>query len=336
MSGDPTRAGVIGVGSMGQNHARVYGELPNVELVGVSDVDTERAHDIANSYDTQAMDRAALLSSVDAVSIAVPTAHHADIARECIEAGVGVLVEKPFVADPADGRALCDLATERGVTLQVGHIERFNPAIRAVSDVLENQEVIALDARRLGAPRERDIEDDAVMDLMIHDIDVLLSLVNEDISLVNAVSTQENRYVDAQLRFENGIVGSLTASRVTQQKIRELTITARDCWIVVDYIDRTIMIYRQSPKTYEPNEDTRRTALQSQVWRHGIESNEGVIEQPMVGDSEPLKEELASFVECVRTGDEPLVTAEDGLRALRVAKKIYQLTAGNRLEADAR
>ncbi len=336
MSGEPTHVGVIGVGSMGQNHARVYNELSAVELVGVTDVDTDRARDIATRHGTQAMEQDELIAAADAVSIAVPTAHHADIARECIEAGVDILVEKPFVADPEDGRALCDFAAERGVTIQVGHIERFNPAIQAVSDILENQEIIAVDARRLGSPRERDIEDDAVMDLMIHDIDVLLSLVNDDINLVNAVSTQENHYVDAQVRFEDGIVGSLTASRVTQKKIRELTITARDCWIVLDYIDRSIEIHRQSPKTYEPNDDIQRTALQSRVWRRGIGSNEGIIEQPLVGDSEPLKEELASFIECVKTGREPLVSAEDGLRALRVAQKIDRLAARDVLEADTR
>lgn len=335
MSEDATRVGVIGVGSMGQNHARVYTELSTVELVGVADIDTDRAREIATRHGTRAMKKDELVAAADAVSIAVPTAHHYDIAHECIEAGVAVLVEKPFVADPKDGRTLCDLATEHDVTLQVGHIERFNPAIRAVSDILDNREIIAVDARRLGSPRERDIEDDAVMDLMIHDIDVVLSLVNDDIDRINAVSTQENHYVDAQVRFDGGVVGSLTASRVTQKKVRELTITARECWVVVDYIDRSVMIHRQSPKTYEPD-DAQHTALQSRVWRRGIESNEGVIEQPLVADSEPLKEELASFVDCVRTGREPLVSAEDGLRALRVAQKIDRLAAQTPLEADAR
>jgi predicted dehydrogenase len=318
-----TRAGVIGVGSMGQNHARVYAELPDVELVGVFDVDDDRARDIAARHDTRAMEKSDLIAAVDAVSIAVPTAHHYDIARECVEAGVNVLVEKPFVADPDDGRALCDLATEHDVHIQVGHVERFNPAIRAVAEILDGQEIIAVDAQRLGSPRERNIADNAVMDLMIHDIDILLSLIGDDVSTINAIGAEENRYIDAQLRFENGVVASLTASRVTQKKIRELSITARECWITVDYIDRSVEIHRHSlPEYVEGNSGMH--------YRH-----EGVVERPMVDSGEPLKEELASFVECVRTGEEPLVTAEDGLHALRVAQKIDRLAARDVLEADA-
>ncbi|PSP71951.1 gfo/Idh/MocA family oxidoreductase [Halobacteriales archaeon QH_9_66_26] len=333
-SAEPLRVGVIGVGSMGRNHARVYAELPTVELAGIADADADRAHEVAARHDTRAIDRSDLIASAEAVSIAVPTAHHYPVARECIEAGVHVLVEKPFVAEPAEGRELASLADERGVAIQVGHIERFNPAIQALSEILSGKELIAIDARRLGSPREREIKDGAVMDLMIHDIDVALSLVNEDLDLVNAVGTQGSRYVDAQLRFDGGVVASLTASRVTQRKVRELTITTRDAWIVVDYIDRSIEIHRQSSERYEPSDDARHATFHSRAWRRGIESNEGIIEQPMVGGGEPLKEELAAFVECVDTGDEPAVTAEDGLRALEVARTIDRLTR-DALEVDA-
>ena len=333
-SAEPLRVGVIGVGSMGRNHARVYAELPTVELAGIADADADRAHEVAARHDARAMDRSDLIASAEAVSIAVPTAHHYPVARECIEAGVHVLVEKPFVAEPAEGRELASLADERGVAIQVGHIERFNPAIQALSEILSGKELIAIDARRLGSPREREIKDGAVMDLMIHDIDVALSLVNEDLDLVNAVGTQGSRYVDAQLRFDGGVVASLTASRVTQRKVRELTITTRDAWIVVDYIDRSIEIHRQSSERYEPSDDARHATFHSRAWRRGIESNEGIIEQPMVGGGEPLKEELAAFVDCVETGDEPAVTAEDGLRALEVARTIDRLTR-DALEVDA-
>lgn len=335
MSEDVVRVGVIGVGSMGQNHARVYTELTDVDLVGVADVDGERANEVATRHNSRAMARCDLLSTVDAVSVAVPTAHHADLVRECIEAGVAVLVEKPFVADPAVGRELCDLAETHTVPLQVGHIERFNPAVRAVNEVLKDEELIALDARRLGAPRERDIKDGAVMDLMIHDIDVACSLVDGEIERLNAVSAENGRYVDAQLGFANGVVGSLTASRVTQRKIRELTITARECWVIVDYIARTVEIHRQSPREYD-GEESPYPGFDSRVWRRGIDSNEGIIEQPIVDDREPLKAELASFVDCARTGEDPVVTGEDGLRALRIAKRIDRLAAPDPPEVDAR
>ncbi len=317
------RVGVIGVGSMGQNHARVYAELPDVELVGVADTDADRAREIAASHGTQARSRAELLDRADAVSIAVPTAHHADLARECIEAGVDVLVEKPFVADPETGRELADLAHDRGAVIQVGHIERFNPAVRAVAEILDEQEIIAIDAQRLGSPRERTIADNAVMDLMIHDIDVVLSLIDEDVTTVNALGAEENRYIDAQLRFDGGVVASLTASRVTQKKIRQLSITTRECWIAVDYIDRSVAIHRHSLPEYVE----RKSGMH---YRH-----EGVVERPMVDSGEPLKEELASFVDCVRERTSPLVTAEDGLRALSVARRIDRL-ADDRMEAEVR
>ena len=323
MSTAPTRVGVIGVGSMGQNHARVYAELPDVELVGVADTDADRAREIAASHGTQARSRAELLDRADAVSIAVPTAHHADLARECIEAGVDVLVEKPFVADPETGRELADLAHDRGAVIQVGHIERFNPAVRAVAEILDEQEIIAIDAQRLGSPRERTIADNAVMDLMIHDIDVVLSLIDEDVTTVNALGAEENRYIDAQLRFDGGVVASLTASRVTQKKIRQLSITTRECWIAVDYIDRSVAIHRHSLPEYVE----RKSGMH---YRH-----EGVVERPMVDSGEPLKEELASFVDCVRERTSPLVTAEDGLRALSVARRIDRL-ADDRMEAEVR
>jgi predicted dehydrogenase len=319
----PTRVGVIGVGSMGQNHARVYAELPDVELVGVADTDADRACEIAASHGTQACSRAELLDHADAVSIAVPTAHHAELARECIEAGVDVLVEKPFVADPEVGQELADLAHERGAVIQVGHIERFNPAVRAVAEILDEQEIIAIDAQRLGSPRERTIADNAVIDLMIHDIDVVLSLIGEDVTTVNALGAEENRYIDAQLRFDGGVVASLTASRVTQKKIRQLSITTRECWIAVDYIDRSVAIHRHSLPEYVE----RKSGMH---YRH-----EGVVERPMVDSGEPLKEELASFVDCVRERTSPLVTAEDGLRALSVARRIDRL-ADDRMEAEVR
>lgn len=320
---DTTRAGVIGVGSMGQNHARVYGELPGVELVGVFDVDADRADEIATRHDTRAPGMDELIETADAVSIAVPTAHHYEVARDCIEAGVHVLVEKPFVADPEEGHRLIELGERHGVTIQVGHVERFNPAVQAVTEILEDHEIIAIDAQRLGSPRERRIEDNAVMDLMIHDIDVLLSLVGDEVSTINAVGAESNRYIDAQLAFKDGVVASLTASRVTQRKIRELSITARECWITVDYIDRSVEIHRHSlPEYVEGSGGVH--------YRH-----EGVVERPMIDSDEPLKEELASFVECIQTGQEPQVTAEDGLRALRVARRIDRLAAGTLLEADA-
>ena len=316
------RAGVIGVGSMGQHHARVYNELPGVSLVGVTDVDMDRAAEIAARQNTEALQRDALLEGVDLVSIAVPTEYHYGTARTCIERGVDVLVEKPFVADPDQGEALIELAAKRDVVIQVGHIERFNPAIEAARDVLADEGIIAADARRLGPPLDREITDSAVFDLMIHDIDVLLSIAGEPPATVNALGTHGNRYIDAQVGFPNGIVASLTASRVTQEKVRELTITAEECWITIDYLSQSVDVHRASLPEYIEHDGGVR-------YRH-----EGTVERPMVESAEPLKRELAAFAAAVRDGGDPVVSAADGLAALEVAQRIDDLAAGPRRRTE--
>jgi predicted dehydrogenase len=309
------KAGVIGVGSMGQHHARVYAELADIDLVGVCDADADRAASVAERSDARVLSRDALVEAIDLVSIAVPTTYHYEVARDCIERGVAVLVEKPFVADREDGVRLASLAAEYGVRVQVGHIERFNPAVDAVRDVLDAGDVVAVDAQRLSPPLDRAMDDSAAFDLMIHDIDILFSLVGDDVASINALGTRENRYIDAQLGFENGVVASLTASRVTQEKVRELSITTDDAWIVVDYLDQSIEIHRHSLPEYIEQQGELR-------YRH-----EGIVERPIVESAEPLQRELSSFVDCVTTGREPVVTAADGLRALDVAKRIDDLAA---------
>lgn len=305
----PVRAGVIGVGSMGQNHARVYRELPETQLIGVHDADTEQAESVADAFGTTSMGMDALLDSVDIVSIAVPTQFHYDTARECIEAGVNVLVEKPFVEDLADGRKLIELAEEQGVVLQVGHIERFNPAVMTLRDLLDDIDIIAMEARRLGPPVDREIEDTAVMDLMIHDIDILLSILGEEAEDVYAAGTHGSDYTTATIQTPSGRIGQLTASRVTQQKVRELTITGENCRVTVDYIDQSIEITRQSLPEYVKQDSFR--------YRH-----ENIVEQVLVERREPLKNELSAFAEAARTGSEPVVTGEDGIRALSLAREI--------------
>ena len=317
------RAGVVGVGSMGQNHARVYAELPEVELVGVSDVDLDRAGTIADRHGVEALELDALLDAVDAVSIAVPTRFHYDTAKACIERGVHVLVEKPFVDDPARGRELVDLAEARDVVLQVGHIERFNPAVVALREIAPDLDIIAVDAQRLGPPLDREIQDTAVMDLMIHDIDVVLDLLQGEVTARNAVGAKDGRYAVANMAFDDGAVCQLTASRVTQEKVRTLSISAQDCRVKVDYIDQTVEIHRSSVPSYANEEGTVR-------YRH-----ENVVERLTVDRREPLKNELRSFVEAADTGSTPVVTGEDGLRVLEIARDIDRLAGPKRARASA-
>lgn len=307
---DRLSVGVIGVGTMGHNHARVYRELPSAELVGVSDANPERAREVADSYDTRAMDVEALLAAVDAVSIAVPTRYHYETARAAIEAGVHVLVEKPFVEHSRHGRRLIEQAHAHDVTLQVGHIERFNPAIRRLEDIVPDLDVVAIDARRLGPPVERDIDVNPVLDLMIHDIDIARSIVDSSVTGVQATKSGDDPYVSANLEFDTGVVATLTASRITQRKVRKFSITARECLVAVDYIGQSVEIHRHSlPEYIEQNGDVR--------FRH-----QNIVERPTVENDEPLKTELESFLEAAATGSKPVVTGDDGLEVLQIAEQI--------------
>lgn len=318
MSDRQIRAGVVGVGSMGQNHARVYRELPETTLAGVYDVDADRAERVAAEYDAEAYSLDGLVEAVDVVSIAVPTQFHYDMARRTIDAGIDTLVEKPFVADPSNGRELIELAEENDVALQVGHIERFNPAVVALREIAQDLDIVALDAQRLGPPLERDIEDTVVMDLMIHDVDIVLDLVDAEVTSVDAVGTADGSYADATLGFDSGVVGSLTASRVTQEKVRGITISARDCRVKVDYTDQTMEIHRKSNPTYIREDGN--------VHFH----HENVVEQLTVERNEPLKNELQSFAEAAREGVEPEVTGRDGLRALELTRRVDRLAFSGR------
>jgi predicted dehydrogenase len=310
MADTHTRAGVVGVGRMGTHHARVYKELPELDLVGVADADTSRAESTAREYGTMPMDTTELFEVADLVSIAVPTRYHHEVASEAIDHGVSVLIEKPFVTDPNDGYDLIQRAEDRDLVLQVGHIERFNPVVDVLHDILPDLDIIAVSARRLGPPVDRDTEDDVVMDLMIHDIDVVLSLLDSDLESVTAMAVRDGRHATAQFDFDDDIVGTVTASRVTQEKIRDFCVTARECRVNVDYMDQSIQIHRHSSPEFLNGEDG--------YWFR----NESIIERPMVESGEPLKRELASFVRAVNEDQEPVVTGEDGLAALALARKI--------------
>jgi len=300
------KTGVIGVGSMGRHHARVYAQNRAVSLVGVADADTETASEVADDYDTTVMDTDELLAAADAVTVAVPTRYHHELTEQALDAGVHVLVEKPFVKEPAEGEALVEQAAAEDLVLQVGHIERFNPAVQTLQDVLVDHDVIAIEAQRLGPPVDRDTTDSVAHDLMVHDLDVALSLLDSDPASVSAAGTCGGQHVTAQVTFEDDTIGQFCASRVTQQKVRQLSVTTHEARITVDYADQDVRIHRHSVPAYvEDDGDVR--------YRH-----ESVIEQPTVANGEPLVHELDAFVEAVVTGSDPVVSGEDGLRVLEL------------------
>ena len=320
----PLRAGVVGVGSMGENHARVYSELREADLVGVTDLDTGLAEDVADTYGTDALPFEDLLSRCNVVSVAVPTAAHHETVRACLEAGVHVLIEKPIAETVEQARDLTACARERGLVLQVGHVERFNPAVSTLESLIADLEVIAVDAERLGPPVDRSGNDGVVFDLMIHDIDVVGSLFEGDPTSIAATGTADGEYATARLEYPGGVVASLTASRVTQKKVRKLTVTARECLVEVDYVEQSVLLYRDSFPEYVTDDGRSR-------YRH-----ESVIERPRVENGEPLRRELESFLTAVRTGGTPEVTAEDGLRALETVTEIDRLVEGDELEVRPR
>ncbi|OIB56102.1 Gfo/Idh/MocA family protein [Natrialba sp. SSL1] len=307
---EPIDVGVIGVGSMGQHHARVYDELPNANLVGVTDVDETQAEEIAAKHGVKELDREALLQAVDAVSVVVPTQFHYDVVTQCLDVNVGTFVEKPVLETLEQADALQSRVERADVPVQVGHIERFNPAVLQLAEFIDDLSIVSLRAQRLGPQPDRTIEDSAVLDLMIHDIDIVLSLLGEMPTTTQSAGVEKNRHASALLEFDSGVMASLTASRKTQRKVRTLEITAEECFVELDYIEQSLEIHRNSvPEYIEQNGDVR--------FKH-----ESIVERPTVHNAEPLRNELESFVDTVDAHRIPEVTVQDGINALRVAEAI--------------
>ncbi len=304
------RVGVIGVGHLGQHHARLYCELSDVVLVGVTDSDPSRSHSIAHRHGVQAFYRATdLLEQVDAVSIAVPTSSHYAVVKSALMAGVHVLVEKPITAALEEATELIDLAKQHGVVLQVGHIERFNPAIQLIRPHIERPTFI--ECCRLGPFGLRGTDVDVVRDLMIHDLDMLLSFNLGPVQHVHAAGVSVLSHTvdvaNARLTFENGCIAALTASRVSPTALRELRLSQPRSYITVDYRSQRGVI---QPRLGQDNQ----ASLAKQLLLEGR-------------GEEPLKLELQSFIESVRDRVPPAVSGEDGLAALKIA---HQVLAGIR------
>ena len=316
------RTGVVGVGAMGQHHARIWAAMPGSRLMGVADPNLERAREVAARHDVPVYaDHHDLLKQVDAVSLAAPTTLHYQIALDCLAQGVHLLVEKPLAATLSEAQALVQAAQQAGVVLQVGHVERFNPTFAELANVLSGRQIVAIDAHRLSPFATRASDVSVVYDLMVHDLDLILTLIQAPLAGIKAVGSKVRSpqldHAIALLTFANGCVASLSASKITQHKIRQLSVTCVDAFIMADLLARTVMIYRQSAADYYEH--------QSQV----LYRQEGVIEQVYVPPVEPLYAELQHFASCVREGREPRVGAKDALRVMELAETIEaQVLAG--------
>lgn len=301
------KTGVAGVGAIGRNHARVMAEIAAasngaIEFTAIYDVDQTRAQELATQFGTKAVsDLAEFASCVDAASVAVPTVHHRAIAGFLLEQGKHVLVEKPIADSLEEAQWLVRTAEERGLILQVGHIERFNPVMGQLEARMDNPRFI--EVHRLSPFPNRSIDIGVVLDLMIHDLEIVLHLVKSPLASVDAVGipvlTHREDIANARLKFENGCVANITASRVSPEKLRKIRVFQNDSYLSLDYQEQSGTFYRKNGVSIEK-------------------------EDVLVEKDEPLKCELAAFIDCARQGKQPKVTGQEGTEALRIALMITE------------
>lgn len=301
------KIGVIGVGHLGQHHARLYASMPGAQLVGVADQSVERAEMIAARHGARVFRTVdELLPHVDAVSVAVPTSGHYAVAKACLQAGKHVLVEKPIAVMPEEAHDLVRLARRQRCCLQVGHSERFNPVMALMRPHI--RQPVFIECHRLSSFSERGTDVDVVLDLMIHDLDLILSLKPGPVEEVRAagvaVLSSSIDIANARIQFRSGCVANLTSSRVSTTKMRRLRIFQRENYLSIDFQTRHGMICRRIAKAEE---------------RPAVE-----VEQLQGGDEEPLKLQLESFLHAAGTGTNPVVSGEDGAAAVDVAHQILQ------------
>jgi predicted dehydrogenase len=321
MSEEPLSVAVVGAGNMGANHVRVYDELPETDLVEVVEPEPERAEEIRRQYDVRVLDDPSGISEAEAATVAVPNDYHRTVAESCLRQGLDILVEKPLAMSVEDAAAIVDAAEEHGAILQVGHIERFNPAVEMLDELLNNLEPIAFEAHRLGPFNEHLNDESVVFDLMVHDLDIIDSLVGGEIETLNALGASHRStaldHALAQFKFDNGILGGVTASHVTHGKVRTLQVTTRESYISLDYQEQQIRIQRRG-------QEEATTLLGHSGYR-----TETVTETPYVQIREPLKNELEHFVDCVQTRSTPRVDGEAGINAIELATEALNLIRGS-------
>jgi len=294
------RVGVVGVGHIGKNHARLYAGLPASQFTAIFDTDAVKAQQLAEEFDVVA---AASLEDfagqVDAASIATPTSSHFEVARVLLESGKHLLIEKPITDNPAHATSLAELAAQRRLVLQVGHVERFNPVLSALEERLTHPRFI--EAHRLSPYPNRSTDIGVVLDLMIHDLEIILHLVRSPVQTIDAVGvpvlSRSEDIANARLRFEDGCVANITSSRISPERMRKIRVFQEDAYLSLDYQNQTGEIYRRSAT--------------------GIDKSEVEIER-----EEPLQRQLASFIDCAATGRAPRVSGFQATAALELAIEI--------------
>ena len=294
------RLGVVGVGHIGSNHARLYSEIPSADFTAIYDVDLARANSIAKKYGgtaTKSLDEFSEL--VDAASVATPTNSHYEIARPLLGRGKHLLVEKPITENPQHATELAELAARNRLILQVGHVERFNPVLSALEARLTHARFI--EAHRLSSYPNRSTDIGVVLDLMIHDLEIILHLVRSPVQKIDAVGipvlSKGEDIANARIRFENGCVANITSSRISPERMRKIRVFQQDAYLSLDYEKQSGEIYR-------------------------LENGKIRRDKVPIEREEPLKQQLVSFVECASTGREPKVSGFQATAALELAVEI--------------
>src|ERR1041385_2821577 len=299
------RVGVVGVGHIGKNHARLYAESGTAEFIAIYDIDSAAAAQIAQQYNARAVDSLDEFAElIDAASVATPTNCHFPIARSLLEKGKHLLIEKPIAENTTEASDLAELAVQRQLVLQVGHVERFNPVLSALEARLTHPRFI--EAHRLSPFPNRSTDIGVVLDLMIHDLEIVLHLVRSPVQSIDAVGvpvlSRREDIANARIRFENGCVANVTSSRISPERVRKIRVFQEDAYLSLDYQNQSGEIYRRV--------DGRITRDKVQIERQ-----------------QPLKRELASFIECAATGREPRVSGFQATAALELAVQITEQIA---------
>jgi predicted dehydrogenase len=307
------KAGVVGIGRMGEYHVGVLSEMQEVDLAGVVDIDPQRRKSIQDTYGTPGFaDHMDLLGKVDVAVVAVPTIMHYSVTKELLNNGIHVLVEKPCSNDLNHARELFQLAQDKGLTLHIGHVERFNGAVQELLKIVDSP--IFVECKRMGPFTERIKDDGVVLDIMIHDIDIILNLIKSKVITTHvlgaSVFTEKDDLVSVQLEFENGCIGNIVASRASQNKIRTLSVTQKDSFVVLDYTDQEIYVHRKSSSEHKMSKGSLRY------------KQESLVERIFVHKDNPLKLELQHFIDCAKNGSPRNVAVNDELYSLEIALDI--------------
>ena len=326
------KVGVVGVGKLGSMHCNALRFVEEAELVGVFDTNPETAQKVAEKHHVNAFNSLEeLLHSIQAVIIVVPTVDHYSVVMKALDLDIPVFVEKPIASNVAQAKELVERARQRDLTFQVGHIERFNPAIRALHGM--ELRPMFIESHRLAPfdPRGTDVA--VVLDLMIHDIDIILSLVKSKVRQIDAngiaVVSDAVDIANARVKFENGCVANVTASRISQRKMRKMRLFQRDTYISIDFLLRMAEVFRLVDSDDAPKGGPEESTVILGQIEKGTKKRQIIYDQPEVPSEDAMQSELKNFIRCVTEGKQPLVSGEDGLHALEVASEITNIIKQN-------